>query len=118
MLTIGRQKIACHIHDVSLTGFGIVVLQPLPILEDKLGRLQIGELVYIVRVARQEVKRHGVLVALEQVEEIVPNLTVTPATAFGRWMTRLAWVAAIGIVAVALYCVSNAQANALLSFHS
>lgn len=94
-----------------------MVPDQLPTEGDKLGQLKVGELTYVVRVTRQEVKRAGVLVALEQVEEIVPDSAMLPATRMGQWMTRLAWIVAIVVVATALYCVTDVHEIAMSSLH-
>ncbi len=117
MLVIGSRSIPCHVQEVSLSGFGVMVPEQLPTDGDKLGQLNVGELTYVVRVTRQEVKRAGVLVALEQVEEIVPDSAMLPATRMGKWMTRLAWIVAIAVVATALYCVTDVHELAMSSLH-
>ena len=70
-LVLGNRSIPCQVQEVSLSGFGVIVPDQLPASIDKLVTLKVGDLTYVVRVTRQEVKRAGVLVALEQVEEIV-----------------------------------------------
>jgi hypothetical protein len=116
VLVIGSRSIPCQVQEVSLSGFGVLVPSQLP-EGDKLGQLKVGELTYVVRVTRQEVKRAGVLVALEQVEEIVPDSSMLPATRLGQWMTRLAWIAAIAVVATAIYCVTDVHETAMSALH-
>lgn len=117
VLVMGKWTIPCLVQEVSLSGFGVVVTEQLPAAEDLLGKLTVGNLVYVVRVTRQEAKRQGVLVALEQVEEIVPDSAFTPTTMLGRWMTRAAWVAAVGIVAAAMCRLTNVHEIATSAFH-
>ena len=116
-LVLGNRSIPCQVQEVSLSGFGVIVSDQLPASINKLVTLKVGDLTYVVRVTRQEVKRAGVLVALEQVEEIVRDSAMLPETRIGRWMTRLAWVVAIAVVATALYCVTNVHETAMSSLH-
>jgi len=115
VLVLGRQKIQAELLEISIGSFAILVPRPLPFMTHPLARLQIGELDYIVRLTRQEPRHGGFLIALEQVEEILPNETWIPASPIARWMTRAAWVAAIVIVAAALDHLSGANVSTMVA---
>ena len=117
VLVVGRHKIHCRLVEMSLCGFGVLVPESLPAMKEPLARLKVRGLDYIVRVARQELRRDGVLVALEQVEELLPDSTRLPATPLEKWLTRAAWAAAICIVATALYCLAGTNAALSLSLN-
>ena len=117
VLVVGRQTITGRLVEMSLGGFAVLVPELLPETKEPLARLKVRGLDYIVHVSREEQRRDGVLVALDQVEELLPNNTVIPATPLGRWLTRAAWMAAIGIVTTALYCLATPNLPSPLSLH-
>ena len=94
----------------------MVVSKALPLMAEPLARLKFQGLDYIVRMIRQETQDDIVILALEQIEEIVPNVAMTPATPLEQWLTSAAWVTAICILAAAFYCLSGTHANLSLSF--
>lgn len=116
-LILGRLQIPCRMTEISVGGFAVIVGEPLPFpaLSDRLCRLKFEGLEYIVRVAREECRDDGVVVALEQIEEIVPDNPGERTTVGGRILTWTAWAAAVGLVAVALYCVTGANLGIDLS---
>ena len=117
VLVVGRRKIQGRLIEMSLTGFGVLVPESLPACKEPLARLKVRGLDYIVRVTRQDLRRDGVLVALQQVEELLPNSTLIPATPLGLWLTRAAWAAAVCIVLAAICCLTDVNAVVPLSLH-
>lgn len=109
VLVIGWRRFPCRLIEMSLGGFAVVVPRVLPPMPQSLARLKVQGLDYVVRVTRQEPRNDGFLVALEQVEELVPNCATIPATPAGRWLTATAWMAAVGIVVAALYFLTAAS---------
>lgn len=115
-LVVSGRKISCQIVELSLGSFAVIVPEPLTeALVDPLACLKFRGLTYIVRVNRQETRDDGVLVALEQVEEVVPPSSIYPSTAAGRWGARIAWVTAICLVAAALFNMAGIQFGSVLS---
>ena len=117
VLVVGRQAIQGRLIEMSLTGFGVLVPESLPASKEPLARLKVRGLDYIVRVTRQDLRRDGVLVALQQVEELLPNSMQIPATPLGLLLTRAAWAAAVCIVLAAIYCLTDVNAAVSLSIH-
>ena len=116
VLVVGGRKVPCQLIEISLGGFAVVVAEPLSAaLADPLASLQFDGLSYIVRVSRQETRRDGVLVGLEQIEEVVPVSTTLAPTTLGRWMTRVTWCVAIGLVMAAAYSIAGPHLEAALS---
>jgi hypothetical protein len=113
LLVVGRRKIPCHLVEMSLGGFAVIVSRALPAMTAPLANLKVRGLEYIVRVTRQEPRDDGVLVALEQLEEVLPNPSLIPSTPLGIWLTRAAWVAAIALVIAAIYSLSSEYAVAI-----
>lgn len=115
-MVVGGRKVPCQLIEISLGGFAVVVAEPLSAaLADPLASLQFDGLSYIVRVSRQETRRDGVLVGLEQIEEVVPVSTTLAPTTLGRWMTRVTWCVAIGLVMAAAYSIAGPHLEAALS---
>jgi hypothetical protein len=115
-LIVSGRKISCQLVELSLGSFAVVVREPLTeSLTDPLACLKFRGLTYIVRVNRQETRADGVLVALEQVEEVVPPSSLYPSTAAGRWGLRIAWVTAICLVMAALFNLAGIQIGSMLS---
>ncbi len=114
-LFVGRQKIDCWVIEMSIGGFGVLIGQSLPLTAEPLARLKFQGLNYIVRVTRQEMQDEGVIVALEQIEEIVPNTTQIPSTPLEQCLTGVAWVTAVCILVAAFYCLTGTTANLTLS---
>jgi hypothetical protein len=116
VLVIGSRRIDCQLIEMSLSGFAVMLPRALPSMKDPVAQLKVGALQYIVRVARQENRDDGVLVALEQLEELLPNNTMIPTTPTSRALTAAAWAAAIGIIVLAGYCMTAAQLPMIASF--
>ena len=117
VLVVGRRKIHGRLIEMSLTGFGVLVPESLPATKEPLARLKVRGLDYIVRVTRQDLRRDGVLVALQQVEELLPNSALIPATPLGLLLTRAAWAAAVCIVLAAICCLTDVNAVVSLSLN-
>lgn len=111
VLLVDRRKVSCRLIEVSLGGFAVVASRQIENLQNPIGRLDVQGLSYVVQVTRQETRGDGVMVALEKIEEILPN-TVSVA---GRCATGLAWIAAISIVVAAVYYLAGEHANTALS---
>jgi hypothetical protein len=110
VLVVSGRKIACQMVELSLGSFAVMVPEPLSdALADPLAHLKFRGLSYIVRVTRQESRGDGVLVALEQVEEVLPHDSIYPNTTAGRWAARIAWVTAICLVTAALFNIAGIQ---------
>lgn len=108
ILVVSGRKIACQMVELSLGSFAVIVPEPISAaLADPLAHLKFRSLSYIVRVTRQESRADGVLVALEQVEEILPHESIYPTTMAGRWAARIAWVTAICLVTAALLNIAG-----------
>ena len=118
VLVVGRRAIPGRLVEMSLTGFGVLVPESLPTTEEPLARLKVRGLDYIVKVTRQELRRDGVLVGLQLVEELLPNNTLIPATPLGQWLTRAAWAAAICIVLAAICCLTDVNTVVPLSINN
>ena len=115
VLVVDRRKIDARVIEMSLGGFGVMVPRSLPVIKDPLARLKVRGLDYVVRITRQEDRDGGVLLAVEQIEEIVPSSTVTGSSVVGRWMTFAAWTVAVGLVVAAFYSLSVTHAADSLS---
>ncbi|MDB5343390.1 MAG: PilZ protein [Schlesneria sp.] len=104
VLVVSGRKIACQMVELSLGSFAVMVPEPISAaLADPLAHLKFCGLSYIVRVTRQESRGDGVLVALEQVEEVLPHDSIYPTTTAGRWAARIAWVTALCLVTAAVF---------------
>jgi hypothetical protein len=108
-LLVDGRRINGRVVEMSLGAFGVMVPESLPTPKDPLVRLKVRGLEYIVRVTREEQRRDGVLVALEKIEELVPNNTMVPTTPLGKWLTGATWAVALCIVAFALYGLIGAH---------
>ena len=116
VLVVAGRQITCEMVELSLGSFAVVVPEPLSdALADPLGQLKFRGLSYIVRVTRQESRDDGVLVALEQIEEVLPHSFIYPSTTAGRWIARVAWVTAISLVIAALFNIAGIQLSTALS---
>jgi hypothetical protein len=110
VLVVSGRKMACQMVELSLGSFAVMVPEPISdALADPLAHLKFRGLSYIVRVTRQESRGDGVLVALEQVEEVLPHDSIYPNTTAGRWAARVAWVTAICLVTAAIYSIAGIQ---------
>jgi hypothetical protein len=110
VLVVSGRKIACQMVELSLGSFAVIVPEPISdALVGPLAHLKFRGLSYIVRVTRQESRGDGVLVALEQVEEVLPHDSIYPTTVAGRWAARIAWVTALCIVTAALFSIAGIQ---------
>ncbi|MBS0204666.1 MAG: hypothetical protein JSS49_17315 [Planctomycetes bacterium] len=114
VLVVDRHNIDCWVFDMSLGGFGVLVAEPIPVMHEPLARLQVQGLTYIVRVTRQEIREDEVLLALERIDEIVPDPATIPATPLGRCLTGAAWIAAICIVVAAVCLLADSQSGSLV----
>ena len=111
VLIVDRQKIDCWVFEVSLGSFGALIAESIPVMTEPFAQLQFQGMTYVVRVTRQEVRENEVMIALEQIEEIVPDTTTIPATLLGRCLTSAAWIAAVGIIVVAVYLLAGPQSS-------
>lgn len=101
-LIVGRRQFSCQLVEISIGNFGVVVPRSFPDLCEPLLQLRTRGLTYIVRVVRRKDEPDGVHLALDQVEEVLPNNSLIPATLLGRWLTGVAWATAIGLVVTAV----------------
>ncbi|HEY4258978.1 MAG TPA: hypothetical protein VGM98_02410 [Schlesneria sp.] len=110
VLVVSGRKFACQMVELSLGSFAVIVPEPLSdALADPFAQLKFRGLSYIVRVTRQESRGDGVLVGLEQVEEVLPDNSLYPTTTGGRLAARIAWVTAICLVTAALLNIAGIQ---------
>jgi hypothetical protein len=118
VLVVNQRKLPCQLTEVSIGGFAVIADRPLAELHEPLVCLKADGLEYIVRITRQEQRADGYLIALEQVEEVVPENPLTATSPLSQSLTWIAWSTAICIVAAAIYCLSGSDLPASLSLHS
>lgn len=102
-LIVRGKMIACRLTEMSLGGFGVIAAQPIPVGNDVPIRLRTRGLEYIVHVTHQKPCDTGVFVGLKQIEEVLPDNTAAPESS--RWLTTVAWTAALSTVAAAVCCL-------------
>jgi hypothetical protein len=107
VLVFRWRSIQCRLIEMSIGGFAVLAPASCRLPVESLIHLKVRGLEYIVRLTRQETRDDGTLLGLEQVEEVVPDRTLHPSTLVGRWLTKAAWAAAVGTLAVAAYCLSG-----------
>jgi len=102
----GRSHV-CKLVERSLGGFGVITGETVHVGENKPIRLKTRGLEYSVRLAFQKPEDDTVYLGLELLEEILPDNMHPPASASAKWLTTVAWVVALSIVTVAVYCISG-----------
>lgn len=108
-LTVGWRRVKCRLVEMSIGGFGVVAPKPIRVTGEQAICMKAGGLNNIVRVTHQEPCDDGVFIGLKQVEELLTNERMPLPTQ--QWMIPAAWIAALGTVAAAAYCLLGLQAS-------
>jgi hypothetical protein len=109
VLSFGHSRIQCTVVETSLGGFAVLATEELKSAAGSMARLHAQGLEYIVRITRQESLGDCVLIAMKQIEEVVPNIELMPASPLNVWLTAAAWGVALVIIGVACYVLSESR---------
>lgn len=102
-LIVNRRPISCRLVEMSIGGFGVIAPKQTSVAINALVYLRTRGSDFIVRVIEQKSRTDGVALGLLQVEEVVPDLSITGY--FSPWLTVTFWLAAAASVLGAAYCL-------------
>ena len=99
-LVVNRRTYQCRLVEISIGGFGILVVDPADFRNGTTGSLRVNGLNYIVSVSRVEKRSEGSFVGLKQIEEVLDHRHGLPGQprASITWMLAGLSIALIGVL--------------------